>query len=248
MTLVLYTCFYGSIEPPNHTVFGPAAEHYRRVVFTDNPALDFPGVEIYVDPLAGLDPARASRRAKMLPHRYFPEAEWSLYIDNKSRLHMDPAEVLAAAQKQEASDFYAFAHFARDCVYKEGQTIWENGLDDVRIVRQRLDYYRDLGIPERSGLIEGSFLLRRHNAPEIQYFGERWFEQVLAYSRRDQLSFPYLVWLLKQHYVPITALPQPEVYQVSVYDPKKRKRQYRRRNLAYQQLRSLYHMLRRRPG
>ena len=62
MSLVLYSALYGQAEPVNETVFG-GFDGCRRVVFTDNPDLRLTGVEVIHDPLDGLDPARASRRA-----------------------------------------------------------------------------------------------------------------------------------------------------------------------------------------
>jgi len=245
MSLVVYSAHYGPADPLNPDVFG-GFDGCRRVLFTDREGLDLPGVEVIHDPLDGLDPARASRRAKLRPHRYFPEAEWSLWLDNKSRLKRDPAEVLAAVRDQTDADFYAFRHFRRDCVYHELQTCWENGLDDWRILKERERTYRAEGMPAHAGLIEGHFLLRRHNAPDLVRFGERWFEHVLRFSRRDQISFPYLVWRLGLHYAPITALDWKETVQFTVHDRKGRRPDFPRHNLAYQRARAVYHWVRRR--
>ena len=88
MTLTLYTALYGQKEPPNPDVFG-GFSNVRRLVFTDRADLDpsvfGQGVERILDPLDGLDPSRASRRAKLMPHRYLGPG-WSLWVDNKSRL------------------------------------------------------------------------------------------------------------------------------------------------------------------
>ena len=72
----------------------------------------------------------------------------------------------------------------------------ENGKDDKRTVVARIRDYKAMGVPKHIGLILGTYLLRAHNRPEMQRFGERWYEQVLAYSRRDQISFPVLRDLL----------------------------------------------------
>ena len=72
MSLVLYSALYGNKEPLNAEVFGPFTS-CRRVLFTDRVDLHLPGVDIVRDPLDGLDPARASRRAKLIPHHYLPE-------------------------------------------------------------------------------------------------------------------------------------------------------------------------------
>lgn len=243
MSLVLYSAHYGSADPFNPGVFG-GFQSCRRVLFTDREGLFLPEVEVIHDPLDGLDPARASRRAKLRPHQYFPDAEWSLWLDNKSRLRRDPHEVLAAVRAQGDADFFAFRHFRRDCVYDELQTAWENGLDDYAILKERLRTYRAEGMPRHAGLIEGHFLLRRHNAPALVRFGERWFEHVLRFSRRDQISFPYLAWKLGLGYETITALDWKETVEFTVHDRKARKPEFPRRNVLYQEARRVYHRLR----
>ncbi len=242
MSLVLYSAHYGQSDPLNPEVFG-GFESCRRVFFTDKPDLVLPGIEVVHDPLDGLDPARASRRAKLRPHRYFPDEGWSLWIDNKSRLKIDPLHVLAAAQAQSDAGFFAFPHFRRDCVYEEGQTVCELGLDDYRTVKDRMRTYRAEGMPEHAGLIEGHFLLRRHHDPDLVRFGERWFEHVLRYSRRDQISFPYLVWKLGLRYEPIRALDWKQSVDFAVLDRKGRKPDFRPRNVLYQRARRFYHGL-----
>lgn len=243
MSLVLYSALYGHKEPLNLQVFGPFS-NVRRVLFTDRTDLVFPGVEIVHDPLAGLDPARASRRAKLMPHRYLPE-NWSMWLDNKSRLKRDPLEVLAALQSQSDAGFFAFPHFRRDCVYEEGQAVWENGLDDYHRVKNRLRDYRTEGMPAHSGLIEGHFMVRRHHEPDLVSFGESWFDQVLRHSRRDQLSFPYLVWKQGLRYDLITALDWRETVEFDHIDRQHRTPDFPRRHRAWQAARRLWHRVRR---
>jgi hypothetical protein len=241
MSLVLYTALYGRSEPLNPDVFGPFADH-RRVLFTDRADLSLPGVEVVVDPLDGLDPARASRRAKLMPHRWLDE-DWSLWVDNKSRLLRDPAEVLATAQAQSDAAFFAFPHFRRDCVYHELQTAWENGLDDYRVLKERQRTYLAEGMPRNAGLIEGHFILRRHHDPDVARFGDRWFEHVLRYSRRDQISFAYLAWKLGFRYETFRDLVWRETVQHDVMDRGNRVPDFPRKHRAYQALRRIYKRL-----
>lgn len=242
MSLVLYSAHYGRADPLNPDVFG-GFDSCRRILFTDREDIALPGVEVIHDPLDGLDAPRASRRAKLAPHRWFSDAEWSIWIDNKSRLKRDPMDVLAAVTAQSDVAFFAFPHFRRDCVYHELKTCWENGLDDFRVLKDRERVYRLEGLPAHSGLIEGHFMIRRHNDPALMRFGDRWFEHVLRYSRRDQISFPYLVWKLGLAYDAITALDWRETVEFTVFDRKARKTDFPRRNVLYQEARRIYHRM-----
>jgi hypothetical protein len=179
-----------------------------------------------------------------MPHAYFPEARWSIWIDNKSRLLKPPDAIVAALAAEDTAGFYAFPHFRRDCVYHEGQTVRENGLDHHRIILERMRTYRAEGMPAHFGLIEGHFIVRRHDDPAVAAFGEDWFDHVCRYSRRDQISFPYLVWKRGFRYRQITSLVWRDTVQFTVFDRKTRAPEFRRHNLFYQKVRGLYHGLR----
>lgn len=240
--IVAYSAFYGTGQRFNPEVFG-GFSGCRRVLFTDRDDITLPGVEVICDPLDGLDPARASRRAKLMPHRWFEGADWSIWLDNKSRLLRDPVGIVAGVTAQSDAGFFAYPHFRRDCVYAEGQAVWENGLDDYRVVRERMRTYRAEGFPEHAGLIEGHFIVRRHNDPDLAHFGERWFEHVLAYSRRDQIAFPYLARRLGLRFEFITALDRAATVRLTVFDPRARVPDFPRKHRTYQAARALWHRL-----
>lgn len=242
MSLILYSTLYGDKEPLNPDCFGGFRAD-RTVLVSDRPRAVPEGVELLIDPDPAPDPARASRRAKLMPHRFFPGAEWSICLDNKSRLLRDPYQIVAALKAQSDADFFAYPHFRRDCVYQEIRTVLENGLDDPAIVRERRRTYRAEGMPEHVGLIEGHFIVR-HHTPEVAAFGEAWFDHVTRYSRRDQLSFPYLAWKRGFRYDLITALPRKETVQLTVFDRANRAPEFPRQAVLYQSLRSLWHRIR----
>ena len=139
------------------------------------------------------------------------------------------------------------SHFRRDCVYDELQTCWENGLDAYAVLKERERTYRAEGMPRHVGLIEGHFLLRRHNAPALAHFGDRWFEHVLRYSRRDQISFPYLAWRLGLPVRTIGSLDWKETVEFTVHDRKGRPPAFLRRRVLYQAARRVYHRFGGRP-
>lgn len=169
------------------------SDDYDLIVFTDDPHLREDGVETRVIDTHGLDPARLSRRPKLLPHRYLPEYEWSLYIDSNARLKDDPTK-LQALCGTEQSTFFAFKHPDRDCAYDEAEVVIRLDYDDERRVREQMDHYRSFGFPCEAGLIAGTVLLRQHHDPGAVSVAEEWYEHVLRFSKRDQLSFNFVAW------------------------------------------------------
>ncbi len=69
----------------------------------------------------------------------------------------------------------------------------EAGADAPWVCDEQMDHYRSIN-PEVLGqqTIWCGMLLRRHQVPTVQRSMERWWEHVLRYSRRDQLSFPFV--------------------------------------------------------
>src|SRR5208283_4209974 len=47
----------------------------------------------------------------------------------------------------------------------------------------------------QNGLAKGAFLLRRHHDPALVSLMERWYQQIVDYSKRDQLSLNPAMWL-----------------------------------------------------
>lgn len=191
--LVLYTCYYSAPEPLNPDVFGAARGHFPCFIFSDDPTLPVPdGVTLVHDPLLGLDPNRASRRAKLMPDRYLPPTNWSIYLDNNMRLIADPEDLIKHVTSQGDHPIYVTRHPERDCTYKEAEVCKSLNVDAPARIDEQMKHYESLGFRRKAGLLHGGFLIRNHNHPKLSALGRAWFEQVLRHSRRDQLSFAFV--------------------------------------------------------
>jgi hypothetical protein len=189
--LVVYSVLVGRGEAPTEHK-APLSSDYDRVLFTDDPNLKIEGWEVRMLPDHDLGSPRESRRPKLLPHHFFPDHEWSLYVDNNVVITCDPLAFLEA--RQGGAAFQAFRHPWRDCAYDEAEAVIQQGYDSEPRVREQVDLYRRKGLPAHAGLIVGNVLLRRHHEPQLKAVAERWYEHVLTYSKRDQISFPFVTW------------------------------------------------------
>ena len=115
------------------------------------------------------------------------------YIDNTVRFKVDPAEIrrVHGAAK---TPFVCFPHPWRDCIFDEAEEVIRLGIDSETRVREQIDYYRSMGLPPHAGLIAGTILLRQHGNADVVAVSEEWFEHILRFSKRDQLSFNYIAW------------------------------------------------------
>jgi hypothetical protein len=138
-----------------------------------------------------LEPTRKCRMVKILPHHFFPEYEYSVWVDGSIDIIGDIHSLIA---QYENAACLGFRHPLRACVYEEGRACIQAGKDDPALINRQLEHYRTQGLPENNGLIESNVLIRRHNDPQVIQVMEEWWRELSSHSRRDQLSFPYAAW------------------------------------------------------
>lgn len=193
--LVVYTALVGSKEaladPLRELPAGATTDlELDFVCVTDQPALASKTWRLL--PLADrhLPPEKLSRRPKALPHEYFPDAEFSLYIDNTVSFRRLPqAADLATARPYL---FKAFRHATRHDPGQEAGAVAMLGYDDVETLTRQMDFIAARRpLDQVTPLTTATVLLRQHHRPEVARFGRLWWESVLAFSKRDQLSFDF---------------------------------------------------------
>ncbi|XP_068661322.1 probable hexosyltransferase MUCI70 [Aristolochia californica] len=135
---------------------------------------------------------------KLLSHRLFPQARYSIWVDSKSQLRRDPMGVLEALLWRTNSVFAISEHGARSDVYNEGNAIVRKHKATPEEVEIQLTQYRRDGFPDdkryrgKRALAEASIIVREHT-PSTNLFTCLWFNEVVRFTSRDQLSFPYVL-------------------------------------------------------
>ncbi|OVA05202.1 Protein of unknown function DUF616 [Macleaya cordata] len=173
---------------------------------------------------------------KMLTHRLFPQARYSIWVDSKSQFRRDPLGVLEALLWRTNSVLAISEHGARSSVYDEGKAVVKKNKATPEEVEIQLSQYRRDGFPDekrfngkkepmhlgfswcllfvaKAVVLEGCQLLPRSLANEILIFAALseasvivreltpltnlfmclWFNEVVRFTSRDQLSFPYVL-------------------------------------------------------
>ena len=134
-----------------------------------------------------------SRLPKILPHKFFSEYEYSIYLDGKIRCIGNLEEYANLYGKD--APMLCFPHFVRDCIYDEAEECISLNLDDETKIRKQMNFYRNEGMPEHFGLIDACCMVRKHHNKDVVKTMEIWWDQFKKWdSRRDQLSFNYACW------------------------------------------------------
>jgi len=185
--IVVYTAITGEIDTLRQPiVHNPNLEY---VCFSDT-AIEAPGVWKVAPADTRISQSRRrARRHKLMPHEYFPDAEYSIWLDGTFSMAIDPVEAIQRWLVD--SDIALIRHPQRDCIYLEAQACKQSGKDDPTTIDEQMRRYREAGYPAHNGMVASGVLLRRHT-PLIERLNEAWWAELAANSLRDQLSFNYV--------------------------------------------------------
>ena len=90
--------------------------------------------------------------------------------------------------------FVGFKHGERKCIKDECDACYRYNKETKANIKNILDYYKKEGYPDNNGLIESTVFIRRTNNKLVDETMNLWFDMVLNYSKRDQLSFNYAIY------------------------------------------------------
>jgi hypothetical protein len=194
--IVVYTAIsenYDELREPKYI-----SKNCDYVCFTDDMKLkskiwDIVPIENWYN-----DPRRNVRRYKILPHLYFSDYEYSIWIDGCVDI-VDDIKPFIDLNLGDAS-IACFKHRHRNCIYDEANACIRLKKDNEDIIKRQIWKYKSIGYPQNNGLIESGILVRRHNDPDVIKLMEDWWNEISKSSIRDQISFNFVAWKNKTKY------------------------------------------------
>ncbi|KAJ4916749.1 hypothetical protein Rs2_02299 [Raphanus sativus] len=151
---------------------------------------------VVVHNLPYLDGRRNGKVPKLLVHRMFPNARYSLWIDGKLELVVDPYQILERFLWRKNATFAISKHYRRFDVFVEAEANKAAGKYDNASIDFQVEFYKNEGLtpysvaklPITSDVPEGCVILREH-VPISNLFTCLWFNEVDRFTSRDQISF-----------------------------------------------------------
>ncbi|XP_059443404.1 probable hexosyltransferase MUCI70 isoform X2 [Corylus avellana] len=142
------------------------------------------------------DPRRNGKIPKLLLHRIFPNVRYSIWIDGKLQLVVDPYQILERFLWRENANLAISRHYKRFDVYDEAEANKAAGKYDNASIDYQIEFYRREGLtpyslaklPITSDVPEGCVIVKEHT-PITNLFTCLWFNEVDRFTPRDQLSF-----------------------------------------------------------
>ncbi|KAJ7946985.1 Inner membrane protein oxaA [Quillaja saponaria] len=142
------------------------------------------------------DARRTGKIPKLLLHRMFPNARYSLWIDGKLELVVDPYQVLERFLWRKNATFAISKHYRRFDVFMEAEANKAAGKYDNASIDLQVEFYKNEGLtpyseaklPILSDVPEGCVVIKEH-VPLSNLFTCLWFNEVDRFTSRDQISF-----------------------------------------------------------
>lgn len=141
--------------------------------------------------LSDLDNYHLAKYIKMFPYEFFPDYDFSIWIDGNVKLIADTYPV---AIMSHGSPMATYANPLHDCIYTEARYMVFQGRLPKLESNIQLEEYRKDGFPDHFGMREFSIIYRDHSHKECYDMMKEWWEHVNKYTMRDQLSLPFILW------------------------------------------------------
>ena len=193
--LVIYTTLLGDKEPlgnPLSDIQDTSTDlDITFICFTDSNRLTSDTWELKSINMYLLSADKMCRQAKALPHEFFPEYQYSLWIDNIVKLKRLPSS--ADLNTSNKFLFKLFVHSGRSNLFEEACAIHGLGYENSETVLNQMEHYsKFVNLSSVSPLSTTTVIIREHHHPSVIQFGKTWWAHILIFSKRDQLSFDFV--------------------------------------------------------
>jgi hypothetical protein len=207
--LVVYTALVGGDRQLREV---PLAEESAAdfVCFTDDPGLRSDTWEVIpVEPRLPTDPVRSERYLKIVGHPALAAYDRSLWVDNAVELRALPESFVD--DWLDEADVAAPVHTLYRTVLEEAEASVDLARDDHLRVFEQLAHYVGASSTAVDTNPHWTALLARRRTPRVEAVMTTWWEHVLRFSRRDQLSFGVVMAAssLRLQSVPLPNLRSP---------------------------------------
>ncbi len=187
--IVVYTALAGSGR--DHLVDPIPAPAVDYVCFTDQP-LTSQVWQIRPFTWTHKEAVRTAKHPKILPHKYFPDHDLSVWVD--ANITPGPEIARIAQHYLKAHDLALHKHPHRSCLYREAAVVCRAKKDFPEVINKAILRYYQAGMPHDFGLCECGILFRRHNAPVVIELMDLWWAEISRGTNSDQMPFAFAWW------------------------------------------------------
>ncbi len=197
--IVVYTALVGDYDELKiPECLNPEIDY---VCFTDKYYAGYNPWEIRYPDYFNSDPTRVARYYKLNPHVLFPDYDIAIWVDaNFLILKGNDFKELIQKHTNSGKIISLAKHPFRNCVYEEAESCIRMSKDNNERLLNQVSKYKEDGMPANFGLSETGVLISNPANKQTSLFFTAWWKQLLTFSKRDQISFPYVIFKLNERY------------------------------------------------
>ena len=190
----IYTAMVGGYDEIMQPVV--IDDRFDYILFSDDIKEDRVGVW-QVRPIAYTNPdnTRICRYVKTHPEELLPGYDASVWMDSNIRIMTSAVYERIVELYESGSLIASINHLGYDCIYDEAFEVLFRRYERERIVVDWCCKLTQESYPKHNGLYETGVMFRVHNEKNKE-IDAMWWECIEKYSKRDQLSFNYVLWKL----------------------------------------------------
>ena len=192
--IAVYTVIFGKYDMINEPLCHP--DNIDYYIVTDQ-SLDLKksnyklvDISSFSTCLKDLSNAEKNRFFKMHPYLIFPNYNYSIYVDGNIQIITDLTEYIHYIEE---SGISIHSHYGRDCVFDECIAIIKSKKETKENINKHVEHLKNEGMPRHYGLLECNVIARKHNEM-CKTIMEEWWKEFMQYSKRDQISLPYVLY------------------------------------------------------
>lgn len=180
---ICYTAIFGDYEELKDPAIVPKG--WRFICYTDQPLQSSVWEIVRVKWPPDLNPQRFARWYKIMG---WIDWKYSMWVDASFEIKVDLNDWW---ERRFKSPFSAAKHPLRTSIYAECRScIVNNRGDNGKVIAQE-QKYKQMAVPEFTGIITSGILLRENTQENIQLH-EAWWKELSEQSVRDQLAFAFV--------------------------------------------------------
>lgn len=201
--ICVYTCITGDYDNLKEVIV--KEDNIDYICFTNNKEISSSNWKVIYIEDEKLSNHYLSRKLKMIGHPYIDNNyDLSIWIDASIMFKKSVNEFLLEYFDLSTDLLAACKHNTRNSIREEAAACIKYKKDSEDLINSLLQFYEKEKFPDNLGLLEMTLIVKRHNDSLVKKTMNLWYDMLLKYSKRDQLSFMYCLYKTK---LPFKVIP-----------------------------------------
>lgn len=192
---VIYTAMVGGYDEIKQPLV--VDDRFDYILFSNEIKESRIGVwQIKPIPYHNDDNTRICRYVKTHPEELLSGYEFSIWMDANLQICSSYVYERAIELYDNGTIISSMWHPVRNCIYDEAFAVVNMMVEREDVVVRWCHHLRKEKFPRYQGLCETNVMFRKHHTCLTSETNVMWWQCIEKYSRRDQLSFNYVLWKL----------------------------------------------------